>query len=391
MVLFYLAWPKAEHLPTMHRRSWRDLDFPGSFLLITAAVLVVFAFQSAGEDSVGNPWAKAMFIGPLVVGLISWLVLFVWEGALEHHWSHKMAALPLILIRNRVFAAATLSTIFLGFAYLATLYAVPLRLQVVNGKSPVMAGVMMLPMLGGTGIGSVLTGVLSKKQNRLFETMTVATIMVTLGLALETTVSDAAALEPKFLGFLVFIGLGYGMITSSATIFTTIEAPIMEHGKITPQHQAESPTKTDDYLISARTGHNRTVPHARGKYRHCHVISSPRRAAEVAACGDRLAVSAVELAKQRLQPDAGPVRCHPQDVQRLVHRDDESVRHHRWNWRSPYHGDVPPRQGAAARSEGTAGPRRDRAPAGGKGRCECGVSVLGLTVGLEEVGGQIIS
>ncbi|KUI68292.1 hypothetical protein VM1G_04146 [Cytospora mali] len=229
MILFYLAWPEAEHLPTMQKRSWKDLDFLGSFLLIAAAVLVVFAFQDAGEDSEGNPWSKGMFIGSLVAGLFSWVGLFMWEGALEHHWSHKMAAVPLMLIRNRVFAAAMLNTVFLGFAYLATLYAMPLRLQVVNGKSPIMAGVMMLPMLGGTGIGSVLTGAFSKKQNRLFETMSVATVMVTLGLALETTVSDAAELEPKFLGFMVFIGLGYGMITSSATVFTTIEAPITEH------------------------------------------------------------------------------------------------------------------------------------------------------------------
>lgn len=236
MVLFYLAWPQAEHLPTIHKRSWKDLDFLGSFLLVAAAVLVVYAFQDAGEDNVRNPWAKGMFIGPLVAGIISWAVLFVWEGTLEHHWSHKMAALPLTLIRNRVFTAATLNTIFLGFSYLATLYAVPLRLQVVNGKSPIMAGVMMLPMLGGTGIGSALTGAISKKNNRLFETMTVATIMVTLGLALETTVSDSAELEPKFLGFLVFIGLGYGMITSSATIFTAIEAPITEHGKFISRH-----------------------------------------------------------------------------------------------------------------------------------------------------------
>lgn len=243
MVLFYLAWPKPEYLPTMHKRSWKDLDFVGSFLLVSAAVLVVFAFQSAGEQSVGNPWSKGMFIGPLVAGTISWLALFVWEGALEHHWCYKMAAMPLILVRNRVFAAAVLNTIFLGFAYLATLYAVPLRLQVVNGKSPVMAGVMMLPMLGATGIGSVLTGAFSRKNNRLFETMTVATIMVTLGLALETTVSDAAELEPKFLGFLVFIGLGYGMVTSSATVFTTVEAPFTEHGELTNQQQDQGPSK----------------------------------------------------------------------------------------------------------------------------------------------------
>lgn len=231
MILFYVSWPDAGYLPTIHKRSWKDLDFLGSLLVVTAAVLVVFAFQDAGYSQSENPWARATFIGPLVAGLICWVSLFVWEGTFEHFWSKKMAALPLVLIRNRVFAAVILNTIFLGFAYLATLYAVPLRLQVVNDKSPVISGVMMLPMLGGTGIGTVITGALSKRRNRLSETMTVASALVTLGLALETTVSDSAELEPKFLGFLVFIGLGYGMITSSATMFTAMEAPITEHGK----------------------------------------------------------------------------------------------------------------------------------------------------------------
>lgn len=126
-----------------------------------------------------------------------------------------------------------LNTIFLGFAFLATLYAVPVRLQVVNGKQPVMAGILMLPLLGATGVGSALVGMLNRKQNRLWETMTVGTALVTLGLALETTVSDSVDLEAKFLGFEVFIGLGYGMITASATMFTALEAPIPEHGKLT--------------------------------------------------------------------------------------------------------------------------------------------------------------
>ncbi|KAK2614422.1 hypothetical protein N8I77_001252 [Diaporthe amygdali] len=229
MILFYASWPDAAYVPNIHKRSWKDLDFLGSLLVVAASVLVVFAFQNAGHSQVENPWAKATFIGPLVAGLVSWIGLFAWEGAFERLWSKKMAALPLVLIRNRVFAAVILNTIFLGFSYLAALFAVPLRLQVVNGKSPVIAGVMMLPMLGGTGVGSALTGALSKKRNRLSETMTVGTVLVTLGLALETTVSNSVELEPKFLGFLVFIGLGYGMITASATMFTTTEAPIAEH------------------------------------------------------------------------------------------------------------------------------------------------------------------
>ncbi|KAG8167118.1 hypothetical protein KVR01_002807 [Diaporthe batatas] len=229
MVFFYASWPKAEFLPTIQRRSWKDLDFLGSLLVVSAAVLIVFAFQDAGYSHAENPWANATFIAPLVVGLICWIGLFAWEAAFEHFWSKKMAALPLVLFRNRVFVAAILNTIFLGFAYLATLYAVPLRLQVVNGKSPVTAGVMMLPMLGATGFGSAIAGALSSRQNRLSETMTVASVLVTLGLALETTVSDSYELEPKFLGFMVFIGLGYGMITASATMFTSLEATIAEH------------------------------------------------------------------------------------------------------------------------------------------------------------------
>lgn len=232
MCLFYISWPKAEYLPTMHQRPWKDMDFLGSFLVIAAAVLVTFAFQDAGSNTTNaDPWRLAMFIGPLVAGVGCWIVLFAWETAFERRWRRKMAALPLVLFRNHVFTAATLNTIFLGFAYLASLYAIPLRLQAVNGKGPIMAGVLMLPMLGATGFGSVISGAVSRNKNHLAETMLVASVMVTLGLALQTTVSDSADLEPKFLGFMVFIGLGYGMITSSATMFTSVEAPLYEHGK----------------------------------------------------------------------------------------------------------------------------------------------------------------
>lgn len=231
MVLFRFAWPKDEHLSNLEKRQWKDLDFLGSFLVIAAAVLVTFAFQNAGVHSSGNPWDKSVFIAPLVVGVFCWIGLAVWQRFLARTSPRKMAALPSSLVKNRIFCAAALNTIFLGFAFLATLYTIPLRLQVVNGKSPIMAGVIMLPMVGATGLGSVVMGFFSRKENRLSETMIVATVLVTLGLALETTVSDSSKLEAKFIGFMVFIGLGYGMSTATATVFTGAESSIAEHGK----------------------------------------------------------------------------------------------------------------------------------------------------------------
>lgn len=210
------------------------MDYVGSFLVVAAAVLITFAFQDAGiDDESADPWSKGAFIGPIVAGVLCWVAIFLWEGIFERQWNAKMAAIPLALYRNRIITATTLNTMFLGFSFLATLFAVPLRMQVVNGKTPIMTGVLMLPMLGATGVGSAITGAVSSRKNRLSETMTVATLVVTIGLALETTVSDTRHLEPKFIGFLALIGLGYGMITSSATMFTALEAPINEHGKPT--------------------------------------------------------------------------------------------------------------------------------------------------------------
>lgn len=239
-VLFYLSWPEDNYLPTIERRPWRDLDYIGSFLVIVAAVLITFAFQDAGiNDDSANPWSNGAFIGPIVAGVLCLFAVFLWETFYERQGNTKMAAIPLVLYRNRIITATTLNTMFLGFSFLATLFAVPLRMQVVNGKSPIMTGVLMLPMLGATGLGSVITGAISRRNNRLSETMTVATLMVTIGLALETTVSDTRQLEPKFIGFLTIIGLGYGMITSSATMFTALEAPINEHGKLMVSYQKE--------------------------------------------------------------------------------------------------------------------------------------------------------
>ncbi|KAI2463249.1 major facilitator superfamily transporter [Annulohypoxylon bovei var. microspora] len=228
MLLFFIMWPKPQYLPNTERRSWKELDYVGSILLIAAAVLVVFPFQNIGTMT--DQWSKAAFLVPLVIGAVLWLSLLAWSIFIEKRWGHEIAAaLPICLLRNRVYAAAVLNTLFIGFPYMLIIYAFPLRLQIVNGKDALMAGVMLLPMLGSSAVGSIASGAINGKKNRIFETQIVASCFLVLGCGLLSTLSSSYNLEPKALGFLVFVGLGFGMIVSTATMIATAESSIEDH------------------------------------------------------------------------------------------------------------------------------------------------------------------
>lgn len=59
-----------------------------------------------------------MFIAPLVAGIVSLIALFAWQFFTERHFAQRKkkyftaAALPLVLLRNRVYAAAVLRMSF---------------------------------------------------------------------------------------------------------------------------------------------------------------------------------------------------------------------------------------------------------------------------------------
>lgn len=230
VIIFWLTWPKAEYLPAFKRRSWSDLDYLGSLLLIAASVLTVFSFQNAGVDA--DQWNQAVFIAPLIFGVLCLIALFAWESFIERRWNgKKAAAFPLGLLRNRVYSAGIMNTMFMGFPYFVAIYSFPIRFQIVNGKSALQAGLMLLPMLAGTALGSWLGGAVSSKKNRIFETLCVACVLMMIGCALETTASDSANVEAKVLGFLTFIGFGFGLSAAASTMLANLESPVRDHGE----------------------------------------------------------------------------------------------------------------------------------------------------------------
>ncbi|CAH0054194.1 unnamed protein product [Clonostachys solani] len=227
LVIFFLAWPKKESLPTYEVRKWTSFDVLGSLLTLAAPTLVVFSFQHAGEKKTPN-WGHADFLAPLIAGIVLFFCLVFWERYLGNRANNRLAlAFPVELFKNRHYAAAALSSLVLGFPYFIIVFSFPLRTQIVSGKDALIAGVMLLPMLGSTAVGTLAAGRLSSNTNRLFETLFAGACLLTLGCGLLSTVKGSGD-DSKALGFLVFAGLGFGFTASASSMLANVEAPVRD-------------------------------------------------------------------------------------------------------------------------------------------------------------------
>ncbi len=230
MTIFLLSWPSIEKYNPARRLQWKNFDFFGTFLIIAASVLVVFAFQNAGA-SFYDVFISPAFIAPVTIGLICWGAVFAWALVVDNgQFGGRLApALPFRLFRNRHYTSAVLTTLLIGYPYLQIIFTFPTRALVVSGKSVLISGLELLPMIGGTAAGSVITGIVNGKKNFLFETIATGCCLKLLGCGLLSTVHGYED-DAKALGFLVFAGLGFGLSTAAATMLVSFEASIADAG-----------------------------------------------------------------------------------------------------------------------------------------------------------------
>jgi predicted MFS family arabinose efflux permease len=196
LILFIIAWPKPNQLRPARRRPLKELDIIGAILVITASVLMVFSFQNAGLKS--NAWKQAIFIAPLLIGCLCAAGLVGWEYLVAYSWEGRLATMfPLRLMKRRVYMGCVATALLGGFPYFVVIYALPLRLQVVNEKSALLAGVSLLPMLGAVAVASALGGVIHKKRERIFATLLAGSLFTVIGSACLSTLDNTVHAPAK--------------------------------------------------------------------------------------------------------------------------------------------------------------------------------------------------
>jgi hypothetical protein len=118
-----------------------------------------------------------------------------------------------------------------GYISLLVIITLPQRFQIVNVDSPIMTGIHLLPLLGGTAVGSVLGAAASKNRNNTFWTLLVASCLLIVGSGLLSTIPDSLKIPIKQYGFEVILGVGVGMTYSTVTVMTLVEAEFEDVGE----------------------------------------------------------------------------------------------------------------------------------------------------------------
>ncbi|MFE7166016.1 DHA2 family efflux MFS transporter permease subunit [Streptomyces sp. NPDC057616] len=190
----------ALHIP---RKSTRHvIDYLGT-LLIAAVATCLILVASLGGTTWG--WGSWQIVGLIVLGV----VLGVAFVAVERRAAEPV--LPLKLFRIRTFTLSAIISFIVGFAMFGAMTYLPTFLQVVQGVTPTLSGVHMLPMVFGMLLSSTASGQIVSRTGRWKVFPIAGTGVTTIGLLLLHRLDENSSTAVMSLDFFVF-GLGLGLV-----------------------------------------------------------------------------------------------------------------------------------------------------------------------------------
>ncbi|MFD9306457.1 DHA2 family efflux MFS transporter permease subunit [Streptomyces sp. NPDC060048] len=187
------------HIPV--RSDRHTIDYLGTFLIASVATCLVLVASLGGTWG----WNSFAIIGLAVLGAVLLIAFIVIERrAVE-------PVLPLSLFRIRTFTLCSLISFVVGFAMFGAMVYLPTFLQVVQGVSPTMSGVHMLPMVLGMLITSTGSGQIVSRTGRWKVFPIAGTAVTAVGLLLLHQMERTSSTWEMSVYFFVF-GAGLGLV-----------------------------------------------------------------------------------------------------------------------------------------------------------------------------------
>ncbi|WP_434588972.1 DHA2 family efflux MFS transporter permease subunit [Streptomyces sp. A5-4] len=188
------------HIPV--RTTRHTIDYLGTLLIASVATCLILVASLGGTTWA---WGSAQIIALAVLGAVL-LVAFV---AVERKAVEPV--LPLKLFGIRTFSLVAVISFIVGFAMFGAMTYLPTFLQVVQGVTPTMSGVHMLPMVLGLLITSTVSGQIVSRTGRWKVFPIAGTAITAIGLLLLHRLTATSGTWEMSAYFFVF-GAGLGLV-----------------------------------------------------------------------------------------------------------------------------------------------------------------------------------
>jgi EmrB/QacA subfamily drug resistance transporter len=133
------------------------IDWLGAGLIVAATTPILIGI---GRVESAGGWGRIDVLVPIAIGIVFLGVLIVRER------EASAPMIPLRLFANRIFAVGSLIAFTMSMVMIALIILVPLDFEMVSGLAANQAGIRLIPMTGGTVLGSFIAGQLVTRTGR---------------------------------------------------------------------------------------------------------------------------------------------------------------------------------------------------------------------------------
>lgn len=183
------------------RGAWQKLDPFGVLLLGGAVFLGIWGIVHGNEDG----WSDPRVLGPLVLAAVLLPAYVLWARGRAH------AVLPLRLFAARKFTVANVIFLMFTLGMFGTVFLLAQYLQVVQGYTPLQAGLRTLPWTAAPMVVAPIAGALVGRLGYRALLFT-GLVLQTVSLVWFAVITENGSSYASFIVPLVMAGVGMGLV-----------------------------------------------------------------------------------------------------------------------------------------------------------------------------------
>ncbi|KAI8846774.1 major facilitator superfamily domain-containing protein, partial [Chytridium lagenaria] len=185
------------------------IDWLGTFLLITAVILILIPLQGGGSL---YAWNSPVVIACFILGVL-FLGMFIYvEG-----WVAKNPVIPFSLFKNSYVLGTFGTSLFLGMSFFVLVFYAPLWFQVVFGLTATQAGIRTIPLIMGVVFCSIFSGSIASTTGIFMPFLPIGGSLIAVGAGLMSTLNETSPLYQQIL-YLFIAGIGVGACIETVLI-----------------------------------------------------------------------------------------------------------------------------------------------------------------------------